>query len=209
MLRHPDIWNAIDALARRHGLSPSGLARRSGLDSTTFNKSKRITREGKPRWPSTGSIAKILDATGSSLTEFLEPLIGTVPTAAPRIPVLPYAQAIAPGRFDEDGRPSGPVWGETTMPDITDADAFALEIGGRDLEPAYRNGDVVVLSPAAPIEPGCRLLVRTWGGEMLLMQLLRHAPDRIELQPLAGAQPIRTLAAGDVQWMARIVLVRQ
>jgi phage repressor protein C with HTH and peptisase S24 domain len=71
MLRHSDIWNAIDRLARDHGFSPSGLARRAGLDATTFNKSKRKTRDGKERWPSTESISKILQATGASLGEFV------------------------------------------------------------------------------------------------------------------------------------------
>ncbi len=54
MLKHADIWRAIDRLAQKHGMSASGLARRSGLDPTTFNKSKRITKEGKQRWPSGG-----------------------------------------------------------------------------------------------------------------------------------------------------------
>jgi len=67
MLKHADVWRAIDRLAQKHGMSASGLARRSGLDPTTFNKSKRITKEGKQRWPSTESIAKVLTATGDSL----------------------------------------------------------------------------------------------------------------------------------------------
>ena len=44
MLTHAQIWTAIDRLAARADLSASGLARRAGLDPTTFNKSKRITR---------------------------------------------------------------------------------------------------------------------------------------------------------------------
>ena len=51
---------ALDRLAARAKLSPSGLAKRSGLDPTTFNKSKRITPDGRPRWPSTESVAKAL-----------------------------------------------------------------------------------------------------------------------------------------------------
>ena len=47
MLKHTDIWRAIDRLAAQHGLSASGLARRAGLDPTTFNKSKRTTNDGK------------------------------------------------------------------------------------------------------------------------------------------------------------------
>ena len=45
MLTHAQIWTALDRLAARSGLSASGLAKRSGLDPTTFNRSKRITAE--------------------------------------------------------------------------------------------------------------------------------------------------------------------
>ena len=48
MLTHADIWNAVDRLAARAGLSASGLAKKAGLDPTTFNKSKRITPRGPP-----------------------------------------------------------------------------------------------------------------------------------------------------------------
>ena len=53
MLSHDKIWAAIDRLAERHQLTPSGLARRAGLDPTSFNKSKRIASDGRMRWPST------------------------------------------------------------------------------------------------------------------------------------------------------------
>jgi len=52
MLTHNQIWTAIDRLAARAKLSPSGLAKKAGLDPTTFNKSKRVTPEGRQRWPS-------------------------------------------------------------------------------------------------------------------------------------------------------------
>ncbi len=94
MLKHADIWRAIDRLAAKHGLSPSGLARRSGLDPMTLNKSRRITKEGKQRWPSTESIAKILAATGDSLAEFVAQMgEDNASVLAQRIPVIGYAQA--------------------------------------------------------------------------------------------------------------------
>src|SRR3712207_246563 len=71
MLTHKAIWRGIDLLAERNRLSASGLAKRAGLDPTTFNKSKRITKQGKSRWPSTESLSKILDATGTSMGEFV------------------------------------------------------------------------------------------------------------------------------------------
>ena len=70
-LTHSGVWSAIDRLAATNGLSISGLSRRAGLDPTTFNKSKRFTRDGHPRWPGTKSIAQVLTATGCGLQEFV------------------------------------------------------------------------------------------------------------------------------------------
>ncbi len=72
MFSHEEIWQGIDSLAKNYGYSTSGLAKKAGLDPTSFNKSKRKSPDGKPRWPSTESIAKILNATGSNMTNFIE-----------------------------------------------------------------------------------------------------------------------------------------
>ena len=78
MMRHDDIWRAIDALAAEHGLSASGLARKAGLDPTAFNPSKRIGADGRARWPSTESVAKVLAATGWGSRRACEDLIAAV-----------------------------------------------------------------------------------------------------------------------------------
>src|SRR5665213_1263471 len=108
MLTHLQIWRAIDALALRHNMSPSGLAKLAGLDPTTFNKSKRGTANGKRRWPSTESIAKVLTATGASLEDFVA-LVGE-PGGTPRarmVPLIGMAQAGVSGYFDDAGFPAG------------------------------------------------------------------------------------------------------
>src|ERR1700761_8614624 len=111
MLTHTQIWHAIDALAARHGLSSSGLAKLAGLDPTTFNKSKRGTANGKLRWPSTESIAKVLAATGASLEDFVALVAerGSAPRAR-MVPLMGMAQAGAAGYFDDAGFPAGTGW---------------------------------------------------------------------------------------------------
>lgn len=69
-MTHEDIWKAIEKFASNHKMSCSGLAKNSGLDPTTFNKSKRWSKEGQPRWPSTLSISKILTSTGTNIEDF-------------------------------------------------------------------------------------------------------------------------------------------
>ena len=71
-MNHYQIWHAIELFANEHGLTCSGLAKRSGLDPTTFNKSKRFSKYEQPRWPSTSSIAKIISATGETPQDFFK-----------------------------------------------------------------------------------------------------------------------------------------
>jgi phage repressor protein C with HTH and peptisase S24 domain len=135
MLRHGDVWRTIDRLAAKYGMSPSGLARRAGLDPTTFNKSKRVTKEGKKRWPSTESLAKVLTATGASLAEFVSLLDDNDATAlAQRIPMAGFAQAGDEGLFDDAGHPVGSNWDEVLFPRLSDSHAYGLEISGDSME---------------------------------------------------------------------------
>ena len=71
-MTHDDIWNAIEKFAEENKMSCSGLAKSGGLDPTTFNRSKRWSKFGQPRWPSMNSIAKILIATGSDIDDFVK-----------------------------------------------------------------------------------------------------------------------------------------
>lgn len=211
MLTHSQIWRAIDRLAQSKGLTPSGLARRAGLDSTTFNRSKRTTREGKPRWPSSESLAKILDATGATLGEFtalVEDRAFGGP--APRtIPLIGFAQAGQAGYFDDAGYPAGAGWDEIRSPDVTDPHAYALEVAGDSMQPVYRDGDRLIVSPESSLRRGDRVVVRTRDGEVMVKELLRLSEKRIELRSLNPAHGDRGLEREAVEWVARVVWVSQ
>ncbi len=219
MLKHADIWRAIDRLAQRHGLSASGLAKRGGLDPTTFNKSKRMTPDGKLRWPSTESIAKVLEATASSFTDFVGLTgegagSGDTPAAAAaaslrRVPVIGYAQAGNDGYFDDAGYPAGNGWDELEFPHVSDDHAYALEVSGDSMEPVYRDGDIIIISPAASVRRGDRVVVRTRDGEVMAKQLARQTANRLELVSLNRAHSDRSLAMADVSWIARIMWASQ
>jgi len=144
MLTHGKIWTAIDALARRDGLSPSGLAKRASLDATAFNPSKHVTTEGRPRWPTTESLAKVLSATGATLDEFVDLLDtdGTALRKAPQpIPLIRLTQAGAGGFFDDGGFPVGGGWDQIRFPIVDYENAYALEVTGDSMQPLYRDGD--------------------------------------------------------------------
>src|SRR5262245_3390915 len=194
LLTHNQVWTALDRLAERAGVSPSGLARRAGLDPTTFNKSKRITADGRERWPSTESVSKALAATNSSIDTFVQ-LIGDGARSLPSVPLLGLAQAGSGGHFDESGFPAGRGWDEVALPQASDEHAYALGISGDSMKPAYRDGDIIVVSPGTPIRRGDRVVLKTSDGEVMVKELKRRTTRTLELQSLNPAQPDRALDA--------------
>jgi phage repressor protein C with HTH and peptisase S24 domain len=208
MITHAQIWTALDRLAARAGLSASGLAKKAGLDPTTFNKSKRVTPQGRPRWPSTESVAKSLTATNTSIEQFVTLLTGGKGPAQ-MVPVIGLAQAGAGGFFDDAGFPVGKGWDEISFPQVDDAHAYALEISGDSMEPAYRDGTIIVVSPSAPVRRGDRVVVRTREGEVMAKELKRKTAKTVELRSFNPDHRERTLSLDEVQWIARIVWASQ
>ncbi len=208
MFSHADIWAAIDRLAETNGLSASGLAKRAGLDATTFNKSKRVMLDGRERWPSTESLAKVLNATGTTFGEFVA-LVGGARLATRPLPILGFAQAGAGGYFDQSGMPAGNGWDEVSFPDVPEEAIYALEIQGDSMLPVYRDGDRIVVSPTAPIRRGDRVVVQTAEGEIMAKELKRQTNKTIELASLNADHGDRSFAVSEVAWMARIMWVSQ
>jgi len=209
-LSHAKLWKAVDELARREGLSASGLARRAGLDSTSFNPSKRFGPGDppRPRWPSTESLTMILEATRISLGDFAE-LAGDATDASETIPLLGMAQAGIEGFFDDAGLPTGDGWEQTTLPRARDG-LFSLLITGDSMTPLYREGDRVIVDPAASdVRKGDRIVVRTLDGETMAKELTGLTTRTATLTSINPAYPVRAIARRDIVWMARILWVSQ
>ena len=210
MLSHSQVWRALDRLAARYDLSASGLAKKAGLDPTSFNKSKRITAEGRPRWPSTESVAKVLDSTRASIDEFVSLLNARSGKAPMRpMPLIGLAEAGAGRYIDDSGFPVGSGWDEIPFPSVDDEHAYALEVSGNAMEPLYRDGDILVTSPAAPLRKGDRVVIKTKDGEILAKELKRKTAKVVELRSLNTAHRERSMPMSDVEWIARIVWASQ
>ncbi|MGJ8572336.1 MAG: S24 family peptidase [Hoeflea sp.] len=223
MLSHERIWSALDALAERHGLTASGLARRAGLDPTAFNKSKRSGADGRHRWPSTESLSKVLGATGSSLEDFMSLVRGNQPSAessfpegslppqAGSIPLLGFAQAGSGGFFDDGGFPAGQGWDVVDFPAQPSErpGVYALEVQGDSMMPLYRDGDILIVEPGAQIRRGDRVVVRSREGEVMAKVLNRQTPRSIELISLNPDHPNRSFDVSEVDWVARIIWASQ
>ncbi len=213
MLSHSAIWDAIDALARRHGLTTSGLAKIAGLDPTAFNPSKRVSKDGRGRWPSTESIAKILEATNEGFSSFLAQggafvQMDSTPGGV-ALPLLGLAQAGAGGFFDPAGFPTGEGWDEVHLPTPGDAGVYALEVTGDSMLPLYRDGDRIVVSINEQVRRGDRVVVKTRDGEVMAKVLARQTANVIELHSLNPQYPPRLFEMKDIEWIARIIWASQ
>jgi phage repressor protein C with HTH and peptisase S24 domain len=211
MFSHKQVWAAIDTIAERYGFSASGLAKKSGLDPTSFNPSKRNGPDGRPRWPTTESIANLLEAAGASVEEFADLLSGRKgqPPRRKQIPLLGLARAGKGGYFDDSGFPVGNGWDEIDVPGVTDNTAYALEITGDSMLPVYREGDTIIVSPGATVRKGDRVVVRTTDGQVMAKVMQRQTAKNVELASFNAAHDTRTLDMKDVDWMARIIWASQ
>ncbi len=205
-MRHSDIWNGLDRLAARYGLTPSGLAKRAGLDPTAFNPSKRKGRDGRPRWPSTESVARALDAVGAGFDDLAAIIEGKRGATAP---LIGFAQAGADGFFDDSGFPLGEGWEQVRFPGLGSEPVYALEIMGNSMEPVYREGDRIIVSPSDPIRRGDRVVLKTLDGEVMAKAIGRRSDTQIELLSFNPDFPPRHLDPKSVAWMARIVWASQ
>lgn len=206
-MQHRDIWTGIDRLAQLHGLSPSALARRAGLDATAFNPSKRVGKDGRLRWPSTESIARTLDAVGSGFDEFAMLVEGRHGMSAP---LLGFAQAGHDGFFDAAGFPSGEGWESVQFPGLEmDEPVYALQISGDSMQPAYRPGDRIIVAPNAEIKRRDRVVVKTVAGEVMAKILARRTQRIVELDSLNPDYETRSFKPSQIAWIARILWASQ
>ncbi|MEZ5933320.1 MAG: helix-turn-helix transcriptional regulator [Alphaproteobacteria bacterium] len=212
MFTHPQVWAGIDKLAREKGWSASRLAREAGLDPTTFNRSKRHTNQAKPRWPSTESLAKILEATSTSLEAFVALMFDEVPGAgkgpSKRLRSVGLQDAGQADLFDESGFPAGHGWDEIDFPSVSDKHAFALEVQGDKMLPTYRDGDVLIVSPSAGIRRHDRVILKAGSAALIAGTLSRRTAQRLEVELFNEQKEKLVFSLKDVAWLSRIVWVR-
>ncbi|MGH7049508.1 MAG: S24 family peptidase [Acetobacteraceae bacterium] len=214
-MQHKDIWRALDTLAAEHGLSVSGLARRAGLDPTTFTPAKRRLANGRARWPSTESLAKVLEATRTPIDAFTALVSGAraLPASASRAACRRLPLLAHPGHaaefFDASGRPKGTASAEITLPGVGDPTAYALALADDAMAPLFRSGDVVIASPAAPVRHGDRVLVRLSEGALIARELIERAARRVVLRHLFPAPTETLVDSSKVTFVHRIIWARQ
>lgn len=210
MLAHTDVWSAIDSLAERNGLSPSGLARRAGLDPTTFNKSKRHAPDGRPRWPSTESISKILSATNTNINELFAAQGGPSRSGeAISVPLIGDAHAgfDVTARRDVTRLPHPPRI--ISFPDKRHEPLYALTVVGDSMKPLYRDGDVLFISTSAKPGPGDRVVVKLMDEDLVVRVMKEQTSRTVCFHAVNPDHPDIALEPSSIEWIAKIVYASQ
>jgi len=125
------------------------------------------------------------------------------------IPLIGLAQAGREGYFDDSGFPAGSGWDEIPFPELADEHAYALEISGDSMQPIYRDGDRIVVSPSASLRRGDRVVLKTTAGEVMAKQLVRMTAQRVELKSLNVEYEDRNFLVSDVVFIHRIIWASQ
>lgn len=203
-MKYEQVWNAIDKLAQINGMSPSGLAKKAGLDSTTFNKSKRIRPDGKKRWPSLDSINKILEVCNTSFEEFYN--IGKTEIDADIQSSIPYIKFSKLSTTENLIDTSG--WGKIRFPDTAD-NLYAVDIDVVDFEPFYRKNSVVIISKNSDIRRSDRVIIVKNNGEILLSQFIKRTAKTVEISDVLDGDNEKNINISDIKIINRIVWASQ
>ncbi len=214
MLEHQNLWAALDRLAERHKLTPSGLARRAGLDPTSFNPSKRFAPDGRPRWPSTESLAKVLDVIQLSFSEFAGLAESKVTSTGIQSRSFPAhlctsdeLRTVGPEQISEFNLDN--FCDSFVFPDAQSDKFFALEVSGNSFEPYYREGQLLIVSPESSVRRSDQILILTKAGDLHCGVLQRHTNERMEFRRTTPEDEPRVVQVEDLIWTARILWVSQ
>ena len=206
-MQYEQVWNAVDKLASSQGLSPSGLAKKAGLDATTFNKSKRIRPDGKKRWPSLDSINKILEVSGITFEQFYNLAEGeSAVQFTPSIPFIKFTQLNKQPRIQNKELHTG-TWNKIRFPDSKDK-LYAIDLDNEDFVPLYRYGTLVIASKNSEIRRGDRIIIVDINGQLDIKEFIRRTASSLEVVDInSGLEASVNLS--DIKLVNRIVWASQ
>lgn len=172
-----------DAETRGHGDAENGLEAKNGAVVLTASPRPRVPASSQP-------LPTNLDrafATGV-LHEIVEGSAGNVEaTGSTAIPVINRVSAGYPKDFTDLSYPRGVADHYVSCPDLQDRDAFAARVHGDSMTPKYRQGDIVIFSPALAPREGDDCFVRFHDGQTTFKRVFFESGENgasvIRLQP--------------------------
>lgn len=206
-MEYKKVWDAVDKLAQLHGLSPSGLAKKAGLDATTFNKSKRTRNNGKQRWPSLDSINKILDACNISFEQFYKLIDDDLTLNPIGIPFINYSELETNATL-KDSKLITDSWLKTQFPDVA-LNLYAVNVDSSDFEPLYRKGNTLIVSQHPEIRKGDKVLVLLQKGSPLIKEFKHRTTATLVLGNLLTPEDEIQVNISDIKLINRIIWAEQ
>lgn len=200
-MKYENIWNAVDKLAEINGLSPSGLAKKAGLDATTFNKSKRVRADGNKRFPSLESLYKIVEACNISLESFYSLANNSDSASIEKISTIPYIKFsnIKSGDIAKEN------WTQIQFPD-NKHNIYAIKINSNDTP--YEENTVTVLSKNSDIRHGDMILINKKTSS-IFGRFLNRSAKSIEISKKSEKEEVEIINIEDITRIDRVLWISQ
>ena len=201
-----NIWRGIDNLALQKGISLSKLAQKAGLNASIFNKSKRVGADGRPRWLSTETLDKVLAVTHTNFLDFMV-LCGEEVHNSALIPLIKDTQLTDSKLIDSFGAPTKSK-DAMSFPGVLPAHCYMLEVTTDKLQPFYRLGTLLLISPHQELRNKDRVVMKTRQGDIVFGMLKHRSALKITLTSFLGTHA-KHFDSRNVSWMARIMWASQ
>ena len=207
-MQYEQVWNAVDKLAKMQGLSASGLAKKAGLDATTFNKSKRIRPDGKKRWPSLDSINKIMEVSGITFEQFYSLLeTDSALKFTLSVPFIKFSQLGETPTISNKELVTA-EWNQVRFPDNKEK-LYAIDIDNDRFAPFSRNGTLLIVSKNSEIRRGDRILIMDKDGVVMVKEFIRRTASSLETTDINNNRRESSLTLSDILLVNRIVWASQ
>jgi phage repressor protein C with HTH and peptisase S24 domain len=178
--------NLVERLKDLHAkVTPAGVEPKPGVDLDKMLDDGRLKR--------------LAEAGGSN--------VGKVHLGVGRpIPLINKVAAGYPTEFTDLDYPAGVADEYVYDPSISDPNAFAITVCGDSMEPIFREGDVVIVSPEAPVASGDYCFVRLApDNTTTFKQVYFDNEKNVRLQPLNSKYPPQLLKRNDAAAVYRAV----
>lgn len=150
----------IRFLREGRNLSISELAERVGIDRSTLSRIESGERK---------IVADLVQRLANALSVDIATLYDVEPLKIVPLRPIPLVSRIPAGdpiEYTNADYPAG--WAEEFVPcpeDVSDPAAFALKVEGQSMEPRFKDGDIVIISPQAKLKDGAPVVYRLKNGD--------------------------------------------
>lgn len=187
------------------GLSAKEAAKRAGVSDAHI-----LYIEKEKRKPTFDVLVRIMNALGVSMEEFLKETgymeanveaIG----AAGRLFKIPVVTWVTAGRWKEvcDAFEPGDA-DEWIDSDVKGKSVFALRVTGDSMEPEFKEGEIIIVTPHVDVNPNDFIVVKNKDGEATFKQLKKYGTKWV-MHPLNSRYPDLEVRRGDFTIIGRVV----